>query len=502
MRSKKKGIVIGAGTAGLASAIRLQNAGYEMEIFEKESGPGGKMTQIKKDGFTFDLGPTIVMMPEEYLDIFKSCGRNPKDYIEMVKLDPMYNVFFGENLERKYEVSNDIVKLTSMLENISTDDTEGFFRFLSDIYTRFRIAEKHFIRKSFRKPSDFFNPKTLVQGLKLKTFDSASNMLSKYVKNKDIQSMFSFQTLYIGVSPKKGPSLYNIIPMIELLYGIWFIKGGMYSMAKAMEKLFLELGGKIHYGEEAEEILFEGESCRGIALKDRDISSDFVLCNDDFPYAVKNLIKDPERKGKYQDEKIDAMDYSCSCLIFYFGLQGEVSELEVHNFIISRDIDKNLDQIFEGEKLEDPSFYLFFPSKIDPSLAPKGHTGMYALVPVSDLGSAKYEYSAKTIEEYRSAIINRTKKIPGLDNVEERIVSETVIQPQDFKEKFHSYNGTCFGLQPTLTQSNYFRPQPKWKEAEGLYFCGSSTHPGAGVPIVLESGRLASEEVIKDYGYE
>src|SRR5699024_3584249 len=119
-----------------------------------------------------------------------------------------------------------------------------------------------------------------------------------------------------GVSPKKGPSFYNIIPMIELLYGIWFIKGGMYSMAKAMEKLFLELGGKIHYGEEAEEILFEGESCRGIALKDRDISSDFVLCNDDFPYAVKNLIKDPERKGKYQDEKIDSMDYSCSCLIF------------------------------------------------------------------------------------------------------------------------------------------------------------------------------------------
>ncbi|WP_404458900.1 phytoene desaturase family protein [Oceanobacillus kapialis] len=496
---KKRVIVIGAGVAGLASAIRLQHEGYQVALYEKEAIPGGKMHKIEKDGYQFDLGPSIVMMPELYREVFELTGRNPEDYIPMERLDPMYSVFFGDNADERYDISSDLIELMQTLEEISDEDADGFLTYLQKIYERFLVAKKHFIQRPFRKATDFYNPFMLRQALKLKTFDSADRFIGKYIKNERLKQMISFQTLYIGVSPFNGPSLYTMIPMIEMLYGVWFIKGGMHTMATAMERLFLELGGSVHYNSTVDEVIIEDKVAKGIRLGNQVIYSDFVMCNADFPYAMKYLIQDPQAKGKYTDKKIDSMKYSCSCFIMYLGMERKYETIDqVHNFMFSEGFAENLNGIFEGKLLEDPSFYVYIGSKLDPTLAPEGKDGLYILVPVSDLSTSEYEWNDETIAYYRKKVLDRLKKLDGFERIEEEIVSETYMTPPDFATKFNAYNGACFGLQPNLAQSNHMRPQSKAKDCENLYFTGSSTHPGAGVPIVLLSAKIATEELLLD----
>lgn len=492
----KKVIVIGAGVAGLASACRLQSQGYDVVIYEKHHQVGGKMNQIKEKGYTFDVGPTILMMKDLYKEIFEFCGKNPDDYIQMTKLDPMLHLYFSKDKSMKF--TTDLEQLIASLESISKEDTQGYLEFLAEIYKRYNIALDAFITKSFRKPTDFYNPKTLIEALKLKTFSDAYTEIGKFVKDEDLKKSLAFQTLYIGISPYQGPSLYTIIPMIELFYGVYMLKGGMYSMAKAMEKLFIDLGGEIHLSTSVEEILVIDKKAKGIVVNGENIEVDYILCAADFPWAMKNLIKDEKNRGKYTDKKIDKMGYSCSCLLLYLGIDKEYEDESVHSIYFAKDFNKNISDIFEdGKPADDPSFYIYRPSIIDKSLAPEGHESFYVLVPVPET-SLYDNWSEETIRIYRDKIIGLIKENTSFKDIDEHIVFESRYTPKDFESNFNAYNGATFGLKPTLKQSNYFRPHNKFKYLDNLYFAGSSTHPGAGVPIVLQSAKLATEELLYD----
>jgi phytoene desaturase len=495
---QKKVLVVGAGIGGLSAAIRLQNAGYEVEIFEQGSMPGGKMHQIKAQGHTFDVGPTLVMMPSVYRELFEQAGRNPDDYIPMTKLEPMYEVYFKAKPYRHYTLNSDLADLMKMVEAKGPVNARGFLSYISSIYERYQVALDHFITRPFRKASDIYNPFMLMQTLKLKTFDSADQMMAAYMPDKDLQQMLSFQTLYIGVSPKKGPSLYNIIPMIELLYGVWFIKGGMHTMATQMARLFEELGGSIHYNSHVDKILTKNKKVQGISVEGKEILASYVVCNADFPYAMTQLIDDAAVRGKYTPEKIDRMDYSCSCLVFYWGVEGTYPELSAHTFVISDDLEDNLNSIFDGRQIKDPSIYLHIPSQVDPEMAPEGKSSFYVLIPVSELVTSKYKWDDETVDYYRQKAFETLSELPGLSNICKLVSVERVFTPKDFEEHFSAYRGATFGLQPTLRQSNHWRPQAKSMQCEGLYFTGSSTHPGAGVPIVIQSGKICAEELRRD----
>ncbi|MEQ7040155.1 phytoene desaturase family protein [Enterococcus hirae] len=492
----KKIIVIGAGVAGLSAAVRLQKLGYEVTLYEKDRQVGGKMNQIKTAGFTFDLGPTIVMMPEIYREVFEFCGKDPDDYIPMKKVDPMLKLYF--NKEEPIELSNDLIELTKTLENISPEDTQGYFAFLADIYQRYTIAKEAFITKSFRGFWDFYNPKSLWAGIRLRTFSDAYTSISKFVKDDRLRKSLAFQTLYIGVSPYQGPSLYTIIPMIELFYGVYFIEGGMYTLATSLARLFEELGGKIVYETSVDEILIDNKIAKGIRIGKEQVMADAIVCGADFPYAMKELIPDERERGKYTNKKIAKFEYSCSCFLMYLGLDKKYPEEHLHSIYFAEDFKQNVDDLFERGKLpDDPSFYLYRPSLMDDSLAPKGQEGLYVLVPVPEL--SKYEkWTEQTMQAYRQKIIRLLKEKTIFKDIDEHIVSETLITPKDFSERFNAYNGATFGLKPTLKQSNYYRPHNKFSAAENLYFCGSSTHPGAGVPIVMQSAKLAVEELLRD----
>ena len=492
----KKIIVIGAGVAGLSAAVRLQKLGYEVTLYEKDRQVGGKMNQIKTAGFTFDLGPTIVMMPEIYREVFEFCGKDPDDYIPMKKVDPMLKLYF--NKEEPIEFSNDLIELTKTLENISPEDTQGYFAFLADIYQRYTIAKEAFITKSFRGFWDFYNPKSLWAGIRLRTFSDAYTSISKFVKDDRLRKSLAFQTLYIGVSPYQGPSLYTIIPMIELFYGVYFIEGGMYTLATSLARLFEELGGKIVYETSVDEILIDNKIAKGIRIGKEQVMADAIVCGADFPYAMKELIPDERKRGKYTNKKIAKFEYSCSCFLMYLGLDKKYPEEHLHSIYFAEDFKQNVDDLFERGKLpDDPSFYLYRPSLMDDSLAPEGQEGLYVLLPVPEL--SKYEkWTEQTMQAYRQKIIRLLKEKTIFKDIDEHIVSETLITPKDFSERFNAYNGATFGLKPTLKQSNYYRPHNKFSAAENLYFCGSSTHPGAGVPIVMQSAKLAVEELLRD----
>lgn len=492
----KKVAVIGAGVGGLTAAVRLQKLGYSVELYEKASQVGGKMNQIRKEGFTFDVGPTIVMMPDIYKEIFEFCGKNPDDYIPMEKIDPMLKLYFSD--DEPLIFSSDLVKLTKTLEEISEEDAQGYFAFLADIYKRYLIAKEAFIMRSFRSFWDFYNPKSLLNGLKLKTFGDAYSSIAKFVKDDRLRKSLAFQTLYIGISPYQGPSLYTIIPMIELLYGIHFMKGGMYTLAQGLERLFLELGGVVHCNTEVQEIVIENKMAIGIKVDNKVLLTDAIVCGADFPYAMKNLVPNESDRGKYTNKKIDKMEYSCSCFLLYLGLDKKYNAEALHSIHFAKNFEKNISDIFDhGVLPDDPSYYLYVPTLLDPNMAKAEHEALYVLVPVPEL--SKYsDWEEEDIQSYRDHVINKIKRETIFRDIDEHIVFEEHYTPNDFYTNFNAYRGATFGLKPTLKQSNYYRPHNKFDYAEGLYFCGSSTHPGAGVPIVMQSAKLAVEELIRD----
>lgn len=488
--------VVGAGTAGLAAAIRLQNEGYDVHLYEKNEKVGGKMFQINEKGYRFDVGPTIVMTPEIYNEVFEIAGRDPKDYIPMKRLDPMMGVSYKDG--KKFNLSNDLVELFKTLENISEEDAAGLLKYLSNIYDRYLVAKNKILNRSYRNIWQFINPEGLVDIYRLKTFDNAYNEMSKFIQDDYIKKMFAFQTLYIGISPNSGPSLYNMIPMLELFYGIWHIEGGMYAMAEGMERLFLELGGTLHLNTAVDEILFEDKKAIGIRVGNEKVLADYTMVNADFPYAMTNLIPDEKNRGKYTDRKINNMEYSCSCFILYLGVDKKYETEAAHTFHMAHDFDRNIADLFDnGVPPEDPSIYIFNLNEVSEDLAPEGKQGLYVLVPVPDL-SLYDGWTAEKTEEYRNHILDIVEEIEPFSDIREHIDFETIYTPKMFEQNFNAYNGATFGLRPSLLQSAYFRPHNKFDYADNLYFCGSSIHPGAGVPTVLQSAKLSVEELLKD----
>ncbi|USS93230.1 phytoene desaturase family protein [Fructilactobacillus ixorae] len=453
------------------------------------------MNQLEVGGYRFDMGPTIVMMPDVYRQPFVETGVDPVDYFTMWRVDPFMTVQIdGE----RYPISNDLVQLTKLFETSSDADMAGFLNYLAEIYRKYLNAKDNFIDRSFRSPRDFFNLKTLKQVLQLKTFSSAYHDMQKFIPNQHLQYLLSFQTLYIGISPFSGPSIYNIIPMIELLYGVWFIDGGMYQYAKALERRFTELGGTIELGQSVEKIVTEQDQVVGVQVQGTLRSADAVVVNADYPYAVETLLsQEAQRREHVSPHRVNQkLQYSMSCLLLYLGVDRKYQQLGLHTIKMASDFKRNLSEIETGVLPSDPSYYLYNPSALDDSFAPAGCSSLYVLVPVANL--QHQHLTESEVQTYAQQVIQQAEQDFALTDLANHVQVQRVFTPTDFAELYHSKYGTAFGLKPTLRQSNYFRPHNKARRMQGLYFAGASTHPGAGVPIVITSGELAAREVERD----
>lgn len=493
---KSKVIIIGAGIGGLATGARLASKGYRVEIYEKEATVGGKVNRFESEGFSFDSTASILMTPQVYKEVFTYTNKASEDYLEFIKLDPNYRVFYDD--QTTYDFSSDLTKLTPTLEKISIEDSAEFIKLLGNSYEKYLIAEKYFLNKPFTRFMDFFNPLTISKAIKTNTLSTTFKYTKSFINNEKLIKYICFQAMYVGISPYEGPNIYTLVPAVSQVYGLWYLKGGMYSYVKALEKVIHEFGGEIHKKSSVKEILFLKDRAIGIRTDEGEARGDIIICNADFSYSIKELIKDSKAKGNYKDKKIESMKYSCGTFMIYLGLKKKYPTLSLHNLYLGEDFENNIQAAFQGKIPDKPSVYIYCPSTVDDSVCAKGKEVVNIMLRVPNLLFDNVTWDTHTINKLRNTLINTVKNIKGLEDIEENIEIEQYFTPLDMKNRYNSYGGASFGLSHSLTQTNYFRPSIKSQKIKNLYFVGDSVHPGTGVSIVLNSSKTVSEEILNN----
>jgi phytoene desaturase len=477
----KEIVVIGSGFGGLAEAIRLQARGFQVTVLEKRARVGGRAYQLKRNGYTFDMGPSLITAPFIIERVFQAAGKKMSDYLDIVPLDPFYRIYFHDGAFMDY--TGDPARMKEEMAKFDLSDAANYDRFFSDIKGIYDavitdgLGSTPFLTwRSFLK----FVPRALRLGGLRPVYSYAK----KYFRDERNRFAFSFHPLFIGGSPFRAPGIYIMIPYLEREAGVWFARGGMYSLVQAFEKVFLELGGKIRTEAEVTEIVVEEGRTRGVRIGGEYISADAVVSNGDMPWIYKHLIS-PEHRHKWTDRAIDRLHISMSCFLLYIGTRKQFPQLKHHTLILSKRYRELIADIFDKKVLaEDFSMYLHVPTRTDPSMAPPGCESMYLLIPVPHLGSG-IDWTREA-EPFRERILEFLERDFGMEGLRESIEVLETFTPEDFRTQLNSHLGNAFAIEPRLTQSALFRPHNRSEDVQGLYLVGAGTHPGGGVPGILE----------------
>lgn len=484
----EKIIVIGSGFGGLATAIRLANRGFQVELFEKRDKLGGRAYVYDINGFKFDGGPTVITAPFLFDEIFEAAGRRREDYFEFVPCNPFYRIFNHEG--RCFDYNGDETFILNQIEQWNPADKAGYQRFMR---TTKAIFDKGFVEladKPFLSLTDML--KVAPDLVKLQSYLSVYRYASQFIKDDFLRRCFSFHPLLVGGNPFDSPSIYAMIHYLEREWGIHYAVGGTGAIVSGMARLFAELGGTVHLEADVEEILVnDARQVTGIRLRDgSQHQADSVVCNSDVAFTYLNLIPEQYRR-KYTRRKVEGMKYSMSLFVIYFGTKRRYtdSRLAHHNIILGQRYKGLLDDIFKKKVLADDfSLYLHMPTITDSSIAPEGCENFYVLSPVPHLGAdVDWTQAAKP---YRDRIMQFLED-NYLPDLQANLIAEHTIDPLHFQDTLNSYLGSAFSVQPTLTQSAWFRPHNRSEEFANLYFVGAGTHPGAGLPGVLSSAKIA-----------
>jgi phytoene desaturase len=486
---KKNIIVIGSGFGGLAAASRLLSKGHHVTVFEKRNKPGGRAYVYNINGFTFDGGPTVITAPFMFDDLFETAGKKREDYITFVPCNPFYRIF--DHNGQKFDYNNDHDFTLSEIEKRNPADKAGYEKFIATTKPIFDKGFTELADKPFLKFTDML--KVAPDLIRLQSYKNVYKYVSQFVDDEFLRRVFSFHPLLVGGNPFDTTSIYAMIHYLERKWGVHFAMGGTGAIVDALVKLIQEQDGQMYLNAEIDEILVENGQAVGIRLKNGDIHrADAVVSNADVAFTYKNLIAKKHRK-KYTDRKIERTKYSMSLFVIYFGTKKRYSDsgLAHHNIILGKRYKGLLSDIFHKKKLAgDFSLYLHMPTITDPSLAPPGHEAFYVLSPVPHLDSGTDW--AQTAPGYRNAIMNFLEE-NYLPDLQENIVAEHYIDPIHFRDTLNSYKGSAFSVEPLLTQSAWFRPHNRSEDVKNLYFVGAGTHPGAGLPGVLSSAKIAED---------
>lgn len=486
--------IIGAGLSGLSCGIHLLLKGAQVKIFEKNTTAGGRASVIDEKGFRIDMGPTLVLMPEVMQGIFKAAGKNFEDYIRLVPLDPAYKVFMGDGTT--FEMTTDIQKLRAQVSALAPGREKAFERYRQDVRDKFESSRSLFIERNFNSIWDMMTPASFAGALKIRPIGSAFDHAYGYFRDERLAAAFSCQTLYLGDSPFRVPSLYNLLAYLEFTYGIWYPKGGMATIPASLLKLFLDLGGTVQFNSEVSSIVVENGRASGVRLADGTFElSDAVVSNRDVPASYWNFVGETNRPS-LPNQKIMKWRLGSSCYLIYLGLKKKIDSLMHHNILLSKDYRRSCRQIFEeGVLPEEPLLYVCSPTRTDPTIAPKGKEIVYVLALAPNL-KGKTDWKAEE-EDFKRRIFARLEEA-GMGIRPEDIELQKTFTPMDFESRYGTFYGNAFGLAPNFFQSAAFRPATRSKDFKGFYHVGASTHPGTGIPMVLTSGRLVAEQVEAD----
>ncbi|MEO0482815.1 MAG: phytoene desaturase family protein [Planctomycetota bacterium] len=499
--------IIGAGPGGLSTAVLLAARGADVTVYESQDTVGGRTARITLDRspdgapvgpYHFDRGPTFFMMPYVLEEVFTAAGRKLSDYAELRELDPMYRLMMGREGQSPVvlDTTRDLDLMAERLGAIDASDGLSFRKFIDDNRAKLDAFEP-VLRSPMRTPMDLVNLETMGSLPHLNPHLTVHSMLGRYFNHPLVKLAVCFQSKYLGMSPYECPSLFTILPFIEYEYGIWHPVGGCNALMQAMAELTEELGGAIRTSSPVDEVVFDGKRAAGVMTKGEVRAHDYVVCNADATWAMKNLIPEHLRTNGHSDGALDDRRYSCSTYMLYLGVRGTV-DLPHHTIYTSERYRENLDDIaVNGALSEDPSTYICNPVGVDPSLAPEGDSALYVLVPTPNL-KADVDWSVEA-PRMRERTMEQIRTKFGIEDIEERIQAEMQITPADWAGSNINF-GATFNLAHNLTQMLHLRPQNKLKGFEGLFLTGGGTHPGSGLPTIFLSAQIAARLIGEEAG--
>ena len=486
--------IVGAGPGGLASAILLAGAGLDVTVLERLPRVGGRTSTIEEEGFRFDVGPTFFLYPRVLEEIFESVGYDLHREVPMVRLDPQYRLVFGAGGELM--ATPDVERMDRSVAELSPDDAGALARFLDDNrdkFERFRPC----IETPFLSWKDLLSPRMLKLLPLVRPWRSLGRELGSYFSDPRVQLAFSFQSKYLGMSPFQCPSLFSILSFLEYEYGVFHPVGGCGALTEAMARVARELGVDIRLNEPVREVLFEGRRAVGVRTDAGVYRSDALLINADFARAMTRLVPDRLRR-RWTNDRIEKKKFSCSTFMLYLGIDGRYDDVAHHTIYISEDYERNLDEIERRHVLsDDPSFYVQNASVTDPTLAPRGMSTLYVLVPVTH-EHPNVDWSRER-DRFRALALSRLSKV-GIEDVESRIRYERIVTPRDWDQGFEIHRGATFNLAHNLGQMLHLRPRNRFEDLDGVYLVGGGTHPGSGLPVIFQSALISSRLMMEDLG--
>ena len=527
--------IIGAGVAGLAASIYLSRKGFRVTIFEKNNFQGGRCASFSKDGHRFDIGATLLMMPQVYERMYADFGKDMYKELDLVRMDPVYRLKYPDDTELLF--SSDLMKMQQQLEAIEPGSYGKFLEYMDVSFKAYKVSMKTIIDRNYEHIFQFINPVSLYRLYRLNAFGNHYRTAARYFQNENLRTAFTFQNIYVGQNPFQAMAIFSMLPFMELTDGVFFPRGGMNRVSESLEKIALENGVEIRYKAEVKRIVAGDQSphpgpppkrgrelkrVTGIMLSDGTFyKADVVLANADLPYVYDELLP-PSGAAR----RIGKLGYTCSAVVFHWGMDTVLPGLEQHNVYVSDNYRENIEAVFQGNGVAtEPSFYIHSAARGDLSAAPNGEDSVSVIVPVGHLGQGGREEEKrrqgeegenggkrrqgewenggfmdweKVKDDARRSVLDRLAK-EGIADVEKHIKFEKVYLPMTWQNMFNLSKGATFGsLNHNLMQMGYFRPHNRHAKYKNLYFAGGSTHPGNGVPLALISARLTAEKIMNN----
>lgn len=492
--ARPRAIVIGSGFGGLTLAVRLQASGFATTLLEKRDQPGGRAYVFRDNGFVFDAGPTVITAPHCLSEVFAEAGVDMQDYVKLLPVKPFYRLQWHDG--EYFDYDNDENKLRSQIEKRNPKDWEGYKRFYD--YSH-EVFDEGYARLAHVPFLDFWSMlKVAPQLVKLQAHRSVYSMVSKYIEDERLREAFSFHSLLVGGNPFSSSAIYTLIHFLERNWGVYFPKGGTGALVQALVRLFEELGGELLLNAEVQRILVKNQKACGVELSSGTLlTSDIVVSNADVTTTYSKLLNE-EPLAQKTATKLLGSRHSMSLFLVYFGTRKKYPEVSHHTVLFGPRYRGLLADIFKRGKLaEDFSLYLHAPTVSDPSLAPEGCEGFYVLSPVPNLGRTKIDW--KTVGPKYADSILASLESQLLPDLRANIVTKRIFTPEDFASDLGAHLGNAFSLEPLLTQSAYFRVHNRDDKIGGLYFVGAGTHPGAGVPGVVNSAKATHRIIMDDF---
>ncbi len=484
---KKEIKIIGSGFSSLAAACYLANQGHDVTVFEKNTTIGGRARQLKKDGFTFDIGPTWYWMPDVFERFFADFGKKPSDYYELIKLSPAYQVYFGIN--EFVTIADNLPEIITTFETIEKGSGKKLAAFMKEAQSNYDIAIKDLVYRPGVSPLELVTLETAKKVTQF--FGNISKDIRKRFTNTQLIQILEFPVLFLGAKPSDTPSFYSFMNFADFGLGTWHPKNGMYSVILAMEKLAIELGVTIKVNSNIEKILVENGTANAIVVNGEIVKGDVILSGADYHHSESLL---DEKYRAYSELYWENRTFAPSSLLFYVGFDKKIANVEHHSLFFDVNFEVHAQAIYDLPKWpEEPLFYASFPSKTDSNAAPDGKEAGIFLIPIAP--GLKDTPELRNL--YFEKIITRFEKLTQ-QSVKNSIIFKESFCVNDFIKEYNSYKGNAYGLANTLLQTAFLRPKLKSKKVNNLYFTGQLTVPGPGVPPALISGKLVAELIQKN----